>query len=182
MNSSPAHIGHIMVREEICVDRNAQGGEPGGRRVRLELQVEQGPCAAQIAADARVHEAGEQRHRGDAEEAFFWIDPGADGGLEDFHHRPDHVVGGDDLGLLDRLQPETEQRHLQDERREEEKVVARQCRIVRIEEIRRQAAGTASGRRTGRPMPASCRSGGIRTARPLRGGGSYAQQCAPRRR
>src|SRR6185312_17569323 len=124
-----------MVREEVRVDRNAQGDEPGGRRMRLELQVEQGPCTAQIAADARVHEAGKKWHSGDTKEAVVRIDPRADGGLEDFHHRSDHVVGGDDLGLLERFEPEAEQHYLQEESGEEEKVVARQCRVVRIEKV-----------------------------------------------
>ena len=55
------------------------------------------------------------------------------------------MVGGDDLGLLERFEPEAEQHYLQEESGEEEKVVARQCRVVRIEKVRPEQQGQHQG-------------------------------------
>ena len=90
-----------------------------------EAEIEQPPGATDVAADAGIHEAGEQRHARDPEEIRLRIDPGADRGLEDFHYRADGVIDQDDFGLLPRLHAQREQRGLDRDHAEEEEIVAR---------------------------------------------------------
>jgi hypothetical protein len=75
-----------------------------------------------------------QRHAGDAEESVLGIDPRSDRGLEHLHGGADDVEQQDDLGLFERLQAEPEHSGL---RGEEEKIVARQGRVARIDRIDR---------------------------------------------
>ncbi len=125
-----------MVRVEIHVDRRAEQVDRPQRRMPREAKIEQPPAARDVAADRRIHESGEQRHAGDAEERRFGIDPGADAGLEYFHDRADDVEQENDLGLLQRLQLERQHTDLDRERGEKEKIVARQRRPARIPQMR----------------------------------------------
>ena len=98
-----------------------------------ELEIEQPPRAAEIAADAGIHEAGEQRHATDAEEIRLRVNPGADLRLEDLHRRSDEMIDQDHLGLVRCLQFPCEQRDLNRDHAEKQKVVARKPRCRRIE-------------------------------------------------
>src|SRR5207253_10570300 len=88
----PAQVRHEVVAEEIDVDRDAEHGQAEAPRMMRELEIEQPPRAAEIAADAGIHEAGEQRHATDAEEIRLRVDPGAGLRLEDLHHGSDDMI------------------------------------------------------------------------------------------
>jgi len=126
-----------MMREEIDVDRDAEHDQRPCRRMRLELEMEQRPGAAEIAADAGIHEAGEQRHAADAQDRLFGVDPGADRGLEDLHGRADHMEDEDDLGLLPGLEPEGEHAGLDQQRGQEQEIVAGNVRPLGVGGVRR---------------------------------------------
>src|SRR6202035_5669793 len=79
----PAEIQTEMVDEEIGIDRDTERDETAARRMVRKTKIEQAPGAADVAADAGIHEAGKQRHAGNAKEIRLWIDPGATRGLED---------------------------------------------------------------------------------------------------
>ena len=123
----------IVVGEEVEIDRCTQTDQPAPRRMAGEAEIEQPPDAAEIAADARIHEAGKQRHATDPDQARLGIDPRAGRGLEQLHGRADEMIDQDDLGLLPGLQARSQQRGLDGEHAEEEKVIARERRIRRIE-------------------------------------------------
>src|SRR5271165_3866805 len=57
----PPRVRQIVMREEIDVDRQTQRSQRGQARVVREAEIHQPPDPREIAADARVHEAGEQR-------------------------------------------------------------------------------------------------------------------------
>jgi hypothetical protein len=101
-----------------------------------EAEVEQAPGAGDVGADGGIHEAREQRHAADAQDGRLRIDPGADRGLEDLHRRADDVEDQDDLGLLPGLQLESEHGDLDDDRGDDEEVVAGEPGALRIEQVR----------------------------------------------
>ena len=121
-----------MVREEIDVDRERQEIDRPQRRMVGEAEIEQPPGARDVAADRGIHEAGEQRHAGDVEDARLRIDPGADAGLEHFHDGADDVEDEDDLGLVQRLELEGQHGGLDGERHQEQEIVAREQGAARI--------------------------------------------------
>src|SRR5439155_1867453 len=83
----PAQVRHEVVAEEIDVDRDAEHGQAEAPRMIGKLEIEQPPRAAEITADAGIHEAGEQRHATDAEGIRLRVNPGAGLRLEDLHRR-----------------------------------------------------------------------------------------------
>src|SRR5829696_3569713 len=96
----PAQIDHEMMAEEVEVDRNAERDQAPSPRMVRKSEIEQPPGAAEIAADAGIHEAGEQRHAADAEEIRLRINPGPGLRLEDLHRRSDEVIDQDHLRLV----------------------------------------------------------------------------------
>jgi len=86
--------------EEVDIDRDAEDDQAEAARMLREAEIEQSPAAADVAADAGIHEAREQRHAADMEDAGLRIDPGPDRGLENLHRRADDMVDQDDPGLL----------------------------------------------------------------------------------
>ena len=63
----PAQIDDEMMGEEVEIDRSAQRDQAAPPRMVRKAEIEQAPGAAEIAADAGIHEAREQRHAADAE-------------------------------------------------------------------------------------------------------------------
>jgi hypothetical protein len=102
-----------------------------------EAEIEHHPGAHHIAADRRIHEAGEERRAADAEKGRIGVDPGADRGLEDLHRRSDEMKQQDHLGFLQALETRREQQRLNGERGQEEKIIAREEKFTRIEEMGR---------------------------------------------
>ena len=119
--------------EEIDVDRDAEHGQAEAPRMMGKLEIEQPPRAAEIAADAGIHEAGEQRHAADPEEIRLRVNPGAGLRLEDLHRRSDDMIDQDHLCLVRCLQFPCEQRDLNRDHAEKQKIVARKPRCRRIE-------------------------------------------------
>jgi hypothetical protein len=103
-----------------------------------EAKIEQAPHARDVAADRRIHEAGEQRHAADPEQARFGIDPRSDAGLEELHGGADDVEDQDHLGFLDRLEAESEHRGLDGEGGQEHEIVTGERGAGRVPTMGRQ--------------------------------------------
>src|SRR5947207_11699280 len=91
----PAQVDREMMGEEVEIDRSAERDQAPPPRMVRKPEIEQPTGAAEIAADAGIHEAGEQRHAADAEETRLRVNPGADRGLEDLHYGADEMVDQD---------------------------------------------------------------------------------------
>ncbi len=127
-----------MMGEEIDVDCAGQRHRRPDRRVAGEAKIEDAPDPCNIAADGGIHEAGEERHRADVEQAGFGIHPGAGLRLEQFHDRANEVEGEDDLGLRPAFQAKGQHGRLDRERRQRQEIIAVQRGVGGIEKMRRQ--------------------------------------------
>ena len=99
-----------------------------------------------------------------AEEIRLRVNPGAGLRLEDLHRRSDEMIDQDHLCLVRCLQFPCEQRDLNHDHAEKQKVVARKPRCRRIEPPGRDHQENSDPAEQAGPCPASRRSGGIRKA------------------
>jgi hypothetical protein len=133
----PARIPPPVVGEEVDVDRGGQHSRQPPAGVAGEPEVEQPIHAHHVGADGRVHETAEQRDTADTEDAVRRVRPGADVGLEQLHRGAGDVEEHDHPEFTSALEAEHEHRHLDQDGRDRQRIVAGQCRVVGIPEAGR---------------------------------------------
>ena len=130
-----------VMGEEVDIDRRRQNPGRPQRRIVAEFDVEDALDPGDVAAHRRIHEAREQRHHADPQEAVLRIDPRPVLRLEQLHDRADDVEDEDDPRLLPALQLEREHRRLDGQRPDHQEVIPRDRRLLRPPQMRRQQQG-----------------------------------------
>src|SRR5262249_1321511 len=125
----------VVVRKEVQVDaeREQRGGPQ--RRGKGGGKAKEPPSPNEGGADGGGHETGEQGRAGGLEHGWLGIKPGTDARLEDVHHPADRGKREDRVRVFERFEPERQERDLDAERDDDQKVVSAERCTGWIEEV-----------------------------------------------